>query len=317
MDRLTVNISDFLLRHTVERTNSQELAKPEYRKRVAYLEAWISIIGNIFLAVIKMVFGLMLNSISMLADAVHTASDVLTSLVVIIGFKMSSIPADQRHPYGHGRIEFIATLIIALMLLAVGVKFGYDSYQRYLANTPVRGSLLIAAFMVAAALVKELMSRISIELGNRIKSSALIADAWHHRTDAIASFLVAVAILASKYGYYRVDAVLGMAVSILIIWTGIEIFLDSSSKIIGEADEEQLERINELAYTVPGVMSTHDIAVHDYGAYKVISLHIEVDGSLPLVKAHDIAEKVEDIINGDLYAMTTVHLDSYNDTSHS
>ena len=97
------------------------------------------------------------------------------------------------------------------------------------------------------------MSRISIELGNRIKSSALIADAWHHRTDAIASFLVAVAILASKYGYYRVDAVLGMAVSILIIWTGIEIFLDSSSKIIGEADEEQLERINELAYTVPGV----------------------------------------------------------------
>lgn len=314
MDRLTVNISDYLLRHTVDRNNSQELVKPEFRKRVAYLEAWLSILGNIFLAVIKGIFGLMLNSISMLADAVHTASDVLTSVVVIVGFKMSSMPPDQKHPHGHGRIEFIATFLISLMLLAVGVKFGYDSYQRYLANTPVSGSYLVAAFMVVAALLKELMSRISIELGNRITSSALIADAWHHRTDAIASFLVALAILASKYGYYRVDAVLGFAVSILIIWTGIEIFLDSSSKIIGESDEEQLERINELAHTVSGVRSTHDIAVHDYGTYKVISLHIEVDGSLPLVKAHDIADKVEETINLDLYALTTVHLDSYKDT---
>lgn len=314
MDRLTISITDYLIRHTVERKNGQELERSELRKRVAYLEAWVSIAGNFILAIIKIIFGLMLNSISMLADAVHTASDVLTSVVVILGFKMSSIPADDKHPHGHGRIEFIATLIIALMLLAVGIKFGYDSYQRYLANTPVSGSYLVVAFMVVAGLLKEFMSRFSIELGNRIKSSALIADAWHHRTDAIASLLVAVAILASKYGYYRVDAVLGFAVSILIIWTGIEIFMDSCSKIIGESDQDQLERINELAHTVPGVISTHDIAVHDYGSYKVISLHIEVDGSLPLVKAHDIADKVEETINCDLYALTTVHLDSYKDT---
>lgn len=314
MDPITVGITDYLLKKTVERSNTQPMEKPEYRKKVAYLEAWVSIIGNIILAAIKMVFGIMLNSISMLADAVHTASDVLTSVVVILGFKMSSLPADQKHPHGHGRIEFIATLLIALMLLAVGVKFGYDSYQRYLVNTPVSGSYFVVIFMIAAALFKELTSRFSIELGNRIDSPALIADAWHHRTDAIASFLVALAILASQFGYYRVDAILGFAVSLLIIWTGIEIFLDSCSKIIGESDNSQLDRINELAHTIPGVIATHDIAVHDYGTHKMISLHIEVEGSLPLVRAHDIADKVEDVINEDLYALTTVHLDTCKDT---
>lgn len=317
VDRLTVVITDYLLKNTVELPNFQPMDKPEYRKKVAYLEAWVSIIGNIILAAIKMVLGIMLNSISMLADAVHTASDVLTSLVVILGFKMSSIPADERHPYGHGRIEFIATLLIALMLLGVGVKFGYDSYQRYLINTPVSGSYLVVIFMIGAGLFKELMSRFSIELGHRIDSAALVADAWHHRTDAIASILVALAILASQFGYYRVDAILGFAVSVLIVWTGIEIFLDSCSKIIGESDDSQLETINELAHTVPGVISTHGIAVHDYGTHKMVSLHVEVEGSLPLTEAHDIADKVEDVINEDLYAVTTVHLDSYRDDPHS
>lgn len=316
MDRLTINLTDFLLERTTKTPKNTRIDNPDQRRQVAYLEAWISIAGNIFLAAIKTIFGLMLNSISMLADAVHTASDVLTSLVVIIGFKMSALPADSKHPHGHGRIEFIATLIIALMLLAVGIKFGYDSYQRYVINTPVAGSYIIAAIMVLAAIFKELMSRFSIELGNRISSSALIADAWHHRTDAIASVLVAIAIIASTLGYYRVDAVLGFAVSVLIIWTGIEIFLDSCSKLIGECDDSQLETINELARTVPGVISTHDIAVHDYGSQKIISLHIEVDGTLPLIEAHEIADKVEATINNNLYALTTVHLDSCRDSSN-
>jgi len=315
MNRLTVKLTDYLLLRVMETSNIQRIEEPNQRRIVAYLEAWVSIIGNLVLAVLKIIFGLMLNSISMLADAVHTASDVLTSLVVILGFKMSALPADDKHPHGHGRIEFIATLIISLMLLAVGVKFGYDSYQRYLANTPVNGSYLIAAFMILAGLFKELLSQFSIELGNRICSSALIADAWHHRTDAIASILVAVAILASQFGYYRLDAVLGLAVSALIIWTGVEIFMDSCSKIIGETDDSQLDRINALALTVPGVLATHDIAVHDYGSQKIISLHIEVDGSLPLIEAHAIADKVEKTINQDLFAVTTVHLDSYRDTS--
>ncbi len=314
MDRFTQKITNYLINRTLKDVRDDYcIDAPEQRKKIAYVEAFISIIGNIILAVIKGFFGLMLNSISMIADAVHTASDVLTSVVVILGFKLSAIPADDKHPYGHGRIEFIATLIISLMLMGVGIKFGMDSYQRYLENTPVKGSYLVVAVMILAALLKELMSRISIDLGNRISSSTLIADAWHHRTDAIASVLVALAILASQFGYYRVDAVLGFAVSALIIWTGIEIFNDSTSKLIGESDDTQIERINSLAMAIPGVKSTHDVAVHDYGANKVISLHIEVEGTMLLCDAHSIAHEVEETIDRAMYAVTTVHLDSEKD----
>lgn len=314
MDRFTRKTTDYLITHTLKDVSQENSIKaPEQRLKIAYLEAYVSIIGNILLAIVKGVFGLMLNSISLIADAVHTASDVLTSAVVILGFKLSAIPADEKHPHGHGRVEFIASLIISLMLIGVGIKFGIDSYHRLLENTPVKGSYLVVAIMIAAALFKEWMSRFSIDLGNRISSSALMADGWHHRTDAIASLLVAVAILASQFGYYRADAVLGFAVSALIIWTGLGIFNDSTSKLIGESDDEQVERIRELALGVFGVKACHDIVVHDYGANKVVSLHIEVAGTMILDDAHEIAHQVEEIIDRELYAATTVHLDSRRD----
>jgi cation diffusion facilitator family transporter len=314
MDRFTMKTTDYLISQTLKDVSPESsINAPEQRQKVAYLEAFVSIMINITLAVIKGVFGLMLNSISLIADAVHTASDVLTSVVVVLGFKLSAAPPDEKHPHGHGRIEFIASLIISLMLIGVGIKFGVDSYHRYLENTPVKGSYLVVAVMIAAALIKEWMSRFSIDLGNRISSSALIADAWHHRTDAIASILVAIAILASQFGYYRVDAILGFAVSALIIWTGIEIFNDSTSKLIGECDDTQIEKINNLALGVFGVKSCHDIAVHDYGANKVVSLHIEVQGTMMLYQAHEIARQVEETINREMYAVTTVHLDSNKD----
>jgi len=316
LDKFTSSISDFLISKTLRDTYAEtdyyktNIENPEQRRKIAYLEAWVSIIGNIVLAIIKFIMGILVNSISLIADAVHTASDVLTSLVVIIGFKLAALPADEEHPHGHGRIEFIATLVISLLLIAVGIKFGFDSYKRLIDNTPVAGSYFVVAVMLFAGLFKEWMSRFSIDLGQRISSSTLIADAWHHRTDAIASVLVAIAILASKFGYYWVDAVLGFAVSALIVWTGIEIFRESCSKIIGEYDEEQVKRVNHLALTVPGVIAVHDTSIHDYGANKVVSLHIEVDQGLSVVKAHDIADVVELSINQYLYTTsTTVHVD--------
>lgn len=310
MDRFTKRISDYLIsKYVGDDIQGERISQPEQRKKTAYLEAWVSIIGNLLLAIIKGIMGILTNSISLIADAVHTASDVLTSLVVLLGFKLSALPPDEKHPHGHGRIEFIATLIIALMLIGVGVKFGVVSYQRFINNTSVMGTSIVAVIMLIAGMLKEWMSRFSIYLGQKIASSVLIADAWHHRTDAIASLLVAVAIIASKYGYYRVDAVLGFAVSFLIIYTGLEIFKDSASKLIGEGDSESLCKIDQLAMTVEAVLATHDISVHDYGASKVVTVHIEVDDSLSREKAHQVAHQVEELINDNLYAVTTVHVD--------
>jgi cation diffusion facilitator family transporter len=290
--------TEYMLTHFVKDNElADSVTDYEMRKKYAYLEAWVSIIGNLILAAIKILLGIALNSISLLADAAHTASDVLTSVVVLLGFKVSSSPADEKHPYGHGRIEFLATLIIAVMLIIVGIQFGKTSYERFIANSIVKGSYSVALVMLIGALFKEWMSRFSIELGMRINSSALIADAWHHRTDAIASVLVAIAIVASGFGYYKVDAIFGLGVSALIIYTGIGIARESASKLIGEAAEkDMIVSIKECALNVPGVIGIHKINVHDYGAQKIISLHIQVDKTMSLIKAHDISEQVERVI---------------------
>jgi cation diffusion facilitator family transporter len=319
MNKIVQKTVDYMIIHFLkEKQLSQKVIDAETRKKYAYLEAWVSIIGNFLLAAIKVLFGLMLNSISLLADAAHTASDVLTSVVVLMGFKLSSSPADEKHPYGHGRIEFLATLLIAVMLIIVGVEFGKTSYDRLISNTQVKGSFAVAVVMIAGAIFKEWMSQFSIDLGTRINASALIADAWHHRTDGIASILVAVAIVASQYGYYKVDAVFGLGVSALIVYTGVSIARDSSSKLIGEAaDQEIIEDIEKLALSVLGVTGIHKIHVHDYGDRKMISLHIQVGNHLSLIKAHDISEQVEMVIESKINSKALVHVEPLLDLEQS
>lgn len=285
------------------------------RRKYAYLEAWVSITGNLALSSIKILLGLMLNSISLLADAAHTAADVLTSIVVLLGFKLSSSPADRKHPYGHGRIEFIATLIISIMLIIVGAEFGKSSYNRLILNTAVKGSYGVAFVMMLGAAFKEWMALFSIDLGKRTNASALVADAWHHRTDGIASVLVAAAIIASRFGYYKIDAIFGLLVSALIVYTGISISTGSVSKLIGEEPEEdELKDIETTALSVAGVCSVHKVNIHSYGSHKEILLHVLVDKDMSLVNAHDISEKVERAIEAKTDCKATVHIEPLANT---
>ena len=315
MSDFTIKTVDFMIKKFVkDPTLDRKVTDPTLRKKYAYLEAWVSIVGNFVLALIKVLLGLMLNSISLLADAAHTASDVLTSVVVLLGFKISSSPADKKHPYGHGRVEFIASLIISVMLLFIGIEFGKSSYTRLTANVAVKGSYAVALIMVLGALLKEWMARFSVELGTRTDSSALIADAWHHRTDGIASILVAVAIVASQFGYYRVDAIFGLLVSALIIYTGISIAIDSTSKLIGEVPEDEvLKDIENTALQVAGVSGVHKINIYNYGSYEEICLHVQVEDDFSLVKAHDIAEEVERVIEEKTNSRVTVHVEPLSD----
>ena len=263
-------------------------------------------------------FALLLNSIALLANAAHTASDVVSSVVVLLGFKFSSLPADNKHPYGHGRIEFLATLIISALLIVVGIEFGINAYHRYLANSMVQGSYLVVVIMIFASLFKEWMAEFSAELGRRVNAIVLIADAWHHKTDGIAMMVVAIAILSSKYGYYRIDAVFGVGISILIIYTGTKLLRDSISKLIGEASEKDiLEDIKNSIHSIPEVVSVHKIKIHDYGSYKEITLHIQLENSLSLVKAHSISEKVERKIESKIHCKAIVHTEPFSDLLHS
>ncbi|HON86891.1 MAG TPA: cation diffusion facilitator family transporter [Bacillota bacterium] len=284
--------------------------EPQIRAEYAYLEAIVSIIGNLALAVIKIVFGLATNSISLLADAIHTASDVVTSLVVLVGFRISEMPADEQHPFGHGRVEFLSTLAVAGLLTYAGIRFGISSYSRFVDKVPVKGSIAVATVMLAGALFKEWMTRFALYLGEKADADALIADAWHHRTDAIASSLVAVAMVVSMYGYHWVDAVLGIAVSALIVYTGIELAVSSCSKLIGEGPSKELEsKIADVIQGYPQVKGFHDVMVHDYGDRKSVSLHILMDDDLSLVESHDLATKVENALKNAIRGDVVVHFE--------
>lgn len=281
------------------------------RKWVGYLEGWISIIGNFILFVFKYFSGVYLSSISLIAEAFHSLSDVLTSVVVILGFKLGSKPADKEHPYGHGRIEQISTLIIAFLLIIVAYDLGKASFERLLKPQKVEFNLIIFIILIISALFKEWMARFSVFLGRKIESSSLIADAWHHRSDAIATTIVAIGLLGTKIGLYRVDGIMGLGVALLIGWIGIDLLRSSTNFLIGEAPSEALVRkIEETVSKVPGVLNFHDLSVHDYQNQKYITLHIEVEDNLSAKEAHNLALRVQNYIKNSIEnSQVIVHID--------
>ncbi|MCX7795213.1 MAG: cation diffusion facilitator family transporter [bacterium] len=281
------------------------------RRDFGYLEAWVSIIGNILLFLVKFLFGLALNSIALIAEGFHSLSDVLTSIVVLLGFKFGSKPADEKHPFGHGRIEQIATLIIAFMLLLVAYEFGRTSIERIINPPKVEFNVIVMIFMLISALFKEWMARFSIFLGKKINSSALIADAWHHRSDAIASLLVGLGFIFVRFKLFYTDGILGLVVAVFIGMTGIELIKSSIDFLLGKApDKDFLERVKDITLSVPGVLDLHDILVHDYQSSKVVSLHIEVEDNLSAKDAHRIALEVQDRLKKKLKeANISVHID--------
>lgn len=302
-------LTRFILRIFVP--DHEQTEKHSVRTAYGYLEGWVSIVLNVALFVLKLIFGLLFNSISLIADSFHTLADVVTSIVVVIGFFIARRPADKEHPYGHGRFENIATLLIAILLVIIGVEFFRTSLNRFIKPQVVGGTITVALVILASALLKEWLARFAIYLGNKIKASVLLADAWHHRTDAIASALVSVAIGAAIFGYFKVDSVFGMLVSALIVYTGYILGRSAVSFLMGEAPTEELvEKISQIALSVRGVKNTHKVTVHDYGTHKAILLHIHVDKSLSVDESHHIAMQVKDKISALLEGATAeVHIE--------
>ena len=281
------------------------------RKRIGYLEAWVSIIGNVLLFLLKLLIGIAINSLSLIADAFHSLSDVLTSIVVLVGFKFGEKPADKEHPFGHGRIEIIATLIIAFLLIVVTYDLGKSAVLRIISPQKVKFSSIAIIFMIASAGFKEWMASFSIFLGKKINASSLIADAWHHRSDAIASLLVGLGLIFMRFNLYLIDGILALGVAILIGWIAVRLIIISSSTLIGEApDSELISKISQISLSVPGVINMHDIYVHDYNTNKIISLHVEVNDNLLADVAHEIATTVEEKIKEKTHAYNvTAHID--------
>ena len=295
---------------TKKLTADKDLRKPEERFRVGLIESWVSIVSNFIIALLKAVFGLLTNSIALIADAVHSASDIASSLVVLVGFSLAKRKPDHEHPYGHGRIEYLAGLLIALMLIGAGIAFIYSSYNRLNEGVFAQPSIAAIIVVTASILAKEFMFYFSDQLGRLIKSDALAGDAWHHRSDSLSSILVLAALLGGYFGFKNLDAYLGFGVALFIIYAGVKIARQSCSSLLGKAPEAELyQEVTSCAMAVEGVIETHDLVIHDYGSWKAVTVHIGVNGRLSLDEAHIIANQVETRISSFFHCEAVVHLD--------
>ena len=281
--------------------------EPAIRAKYAYLEATVSIVGNMGLFFLKMFIGVLIGSVSIMADAIHTLSDVGTSAVVIAGITAAKKEPDEGHPFGHGRYEYIATLMIALALLVVGVELFLASSNKFWhPSPPVFGTYgpLVYSGLLIGVVAKEAMARYGLLLGRKIDSRMLEADAWHHRADSITTIGVMAALVLVQldippgYGHLA-DPALGVAISIYIAYEAVKLAKESMSLLAGRSGEEgKMDDIIAAASEVDGVEDVHDVYVHDYGTRSIVSLHVTVEGVINTKLSHRIATQVEVAVEG-------------------
>jgi len=296
-----------LLMRRVDRRVEERAAR-----RTAYgiLEGWVGLILNGLLFAIKLALGLSIGSVALIADAVHTLADSVTSAVLIIGSRLARRPADAEHPFGHSRIEIVAAMIISVLLGVAGIEFLKSSVERVLEPSAIDASWLVAGAVVVLAVIKEWNARFASTLARVSGSTAIEADAWHHRSDVFATLLVAVGIVGGKYGVDVLDGVMGILVSVVILVTAFFLARESTDKLIGTApSREEVEEIARAAMAVPGVLGVHDIVVHDYGDLRLVSLHVETPADESPMRLHSLAEKVQDRIGNGRKGNVVVHVD--------
>ena len=283
------------------------------RVKVGLLEGWVSVVMNTLLFVFKMALGYMTGSLALIADAVHTLADSVTSVVVIVGFKMSKSPADEKHPFGHGRMESVASLSIAVLLGVVAVEMFRAAMGRLIHPVPVEAPVWVIGVVAVMMAIKEVLSQFSFDLGKIIKSDTLMADGWHHRSDVFATGLVVVAFLGAYWNAMWLDGVMSIGVAIIIAWAAYAIISQSIDPLLGQpAPEQMYKEIREIALATPGVRGVHDILVHRYGLMNIISLHIEVSDDETAHHLHTMSEQIEEKLSVLFPGHAIVHVDPVN-----
>lgn len=261
-----------------------------------------SIIVNVLLALGKVIAGIVGRSGAMVSDGIHSASDVFSTIVVIIGIKMSAKPSDREHPYGHERFECITAIILSISLLATAVGLGYygiSSIINGIDNIPVPG-ILPLIFAIISIVVKEWMYRYTKSVGKKINSEALIADAWHHRSDALSSIGSLIGIAGARMGFPVLDSIASIVICGFIVKAGLEIFGNAAKKLVDHSCDSQTENaMIETILSVNGVRTVDELHTREFGSKIYVDVEIGVSANETFVAAHNIAETVHDRIEAD------------------
>ncbi len=290
-------------------------------EKIAYQVSLWSIAINVVLVIIKMVAGFFAHSSAMISDAIHSASDILSTVVVIAGVNISNKQADDDHQYGHERMESIAALILSAMLLLTSFMIGYNGLEKIFSHSSelvIPGKIALLAAVISI-LLKEGMFWYTIKAAKAIRSDALRADAWHHRSDALSSVGSLLGIGAAILGFPIFDPIASLVICLMIIKTAYDIAKDAISKLVDTACEEEIiAAMTEVAQAVPGVLRVDSIKTRTFGSKFYVDIEISADGNLSLYASHDIASCVHHTIEEKFPAAKhcMVHVNPYEEGKH-
>lgn len=285
------------------------------RQKFGILSGIIGICTNIVLAVFKLIIGLLTASVAIMADAMNNLSDAGSSIISFVSFKLSAKPADRDHPFGHARIEYVASMVVSFLILLVGFEMLTDSLSVVFGfsetETPEFSTISLVILGVSV-FVKLALSIFYRKIGKKIDSSVVLASSTDSFFDSISTFAVLVSSIIIKYTDLAIiDAIVGLAVSLLIIWAGIRTLNETKNSILGEAPvKETVEEIMKIVKEYPEIIGTHDLLVHNYGpGHYISSFHAEVNGADDIYLLHDVIDNVEKRIAAELGIICTIHLD--------
>ena len=268
---------------------------PKYRSAAGKLSGIVGIGCNLLLFGFKFLVGTLSGSVSVTADAMNNLSDATSSLVTLIGFRLAEKPADEDHPYGHARYEYLSGLAVAAMILIIGFELGKTSVERIIAPEAVEFSIPMLGVLVGSILVKLWLSLFNTRVGKHIDSSALLATAADSRNDCISTGAVLLAALLERFTHWHIDGYMGLGVAVFILYSGVTMAKQTISPLLGESASPELQKkIVELIRSEPAVLGYHDLMVHDYGpGQRFGSLHVEMDRGQDALLCHELIDNLE------------------------
>lgn len=281
------------------------------RTRYGVLSGFVGICLNIILSIFKMIFGALTKSISIVADGVNNLFDAFSSIISLVGFKISGKPADKEHPFGHGRIEYISALTLAFFILITGFELAKTSIEKFKDPEQVIFSWPALIVLVCSILGKIWLAYFNTTVGKKIDSVAVDAVVKDSIGDIAATAGTLIALVVSKFTSLPVDAVVGILVALVVMYAGIGIIKDTMGPLLGEPPSKEIvDKLEELVMSYDGVVGIHDLVLHSYGNAKVIgSLHAEVPADVDILKSHNIIDNIENDIKEKLGIEISIHMD--------
>lgn len=291
--------------------NYENVNDKQVRESYGVLAGVLGIICNMSLFILKLTIGLSINSIAVITDAFNNFTDLGSSLISIVGAKLSNRPPDPEHPYGHGRFEYVGSLIISFIIFTVGLELLKSSFDKIINPEEVLLNPVSIIILIFSVIIKLWMFSYNNYIGKAINSSINKAAAYDSLSDAAGTSAVIVATIIGKYINFSIDGIAGVAISLLILYTGFTIAKDTINLILGSSpDPELVDAINKLVFNGKYIIGAHDLNIHDYGPGKVVaSIHAEVPDNVNFVEVHSVIDELEKRIADELGVNIVIHTD--------